>query len=311
MSQDEAPKTVADALSAVQRMQAQAAEQHKAQLAEFDQELERIRTSIANLQAQLTAVQESRDRADQAFEERAGGAHEEAYHLIFASLRRQAAQLAERNVAWTEAQRARDAKLARTLEEEGLKQALEDFQATERNPSVFDALPASYRDAAIAAHKANGEKLKSRLADLLQEPQVDAPAMAIDVVYAVDGDEEGGVAMLVTPVSEEVHSAWDGRDADLLTEVAGRVVQGLYSAAKGTPIEAGQAAYGGPQGLLAMEVELHPGMAATFQGKLADALKGVSGQATALAGAKVELTFTAVDVDRLLPPDGDEEADDA
>ena len=59
MSQDEAPKTVADALSAVQRMQAQAAEQHKAQLAEFDQELERIRTSIANLQAQLTAVQES------------------------------------------------------------------------------------------------------------------------------------------------------------------------------------------------------------------------------------------------------------
>jgi len=308
MTQDEAPNSVADALAAVQKMQEQAAEQHTSQLQEFDQELERIRTSIQNLQAQLEAVQQSRDAADQAFQQNGGGSHEEAYHLIFASLRKQASTLAERNVAWVEAQRARDAKVAKTLEEEGLAQAMEDFQATERNPGVFDALPASYRDAAIAAHKANGERLQKRLADLIQDPQVDADAIELDVVYAVDGDEEGGIAMLVTPVPEEVHAGWDGRDADLLTEVAARVVQGVYAAARGTEIESGQAAYGGHQGLLAMELELTPGLGDSFSARLADSLSQVAASAPSLAGAKVALSFTAVDVDRLLPPD-DEEAD--
>ena len=310
MTQDEAPRSVADALAAVESMQSQALEQHQKQLAEFDAEIERIQASITNLQAQLTAVQEGRDNADTAFQENGAGGHEEAYHLLFASLRRQSSLLAERNVAWTEAQRALDAQVRKTLEEEGLAQALEDYRATERNPEVLQSLPASYRDAAVAAHKANGERLKARMAELVSVPQVEADALELDVVYAVDGDEEGGVVMLVTPIPDDVHGAWASRDADLLTEVAGRIVQGVYTAVRGTAMESCQAAYGGHQGLLAMEMELPPGSADGFGPKLAEALGEVTSSTQGLEGAGVSLTFTAVQVDRLLPPDDVEEGDD-
>lgn len=308
MSQDEAPPNVADALAAVDRMREQALEQHRAQLTSLDEEMERLRSSIANLQAQLEAVEAHRAQADAAFED-AGGGHEEAYHLIFASLRRQASALAERNVAWTEAKRARDAKLADTLRDEGLEQALADYQATERNPQLLQSLPASYRDAAIAAHRANGERLKERLSDLFSVPQVQAETLSVDVVLAVDGDEEGGIVMLVTPVPEEVHAAWEGRDADLLTEVAGRIVQGLYTAIRGTSFEASQAAFGGHQGLIALEMEIPSSAVTGFADRLKATLEQTAGEAAALAGASVQLNYTIVEVDRLLPPD-DEEAED-
>lgn len=311
MTQDEAPRSVADALSEVERMREQALTQHKAQLTAFDEEVERLQASIDNLQAQLEAVKASRAQADAAFQERGGGSHAEAYHLIFAALRRQSSMLAERNMAWTEAQRARDAKLAEALAAEGLEQALQDYQAIERNPETLNALPASYRDAAVAAHEANGQRLRARLAELIVEPSVDAPDLSADVVLAVDGDPEGGVAMVVVPVPEEVHGAWESRDADLLTEIAGRVVQGLYTSIRGTSFEAAQAAFGGHQGLLALEIELPPGAADGFGERLQAALQQVCSDAESLAGAKVTLGFSRVEVDRLLPPEDESEDPDA
>jgi hypothetical protein len=106
-----------------------------------------------------------------------------------------------------------------------------------------------------------------------------------------------------------VQSRWAERDADLQTRLAATIVEGLYTALRGTPLEASEAAFGGHEGLLAMEVELTPEVVG-FEQRLRDAMGQALDAAADLAAARVQVALVQVGVDLLLPPDDDDEGAD-
>lgn len=310
MTQDQAANTVADALNVVKAQQEAARAQHASRLAEIDGEIERLVQSISNLQSQLNAVQLSRDELAAEGEAIDSAAVGDAYHGIFAVLRGQASKLAERTVLWTEAARAVAARRAEALADPETSTLVAEYeQFVNGGEAALAAVPASYRKVIEAHHATVSAQLEERLAALQELPQVQADELGFDVVAAVDADQEGGIAMIVTPVAAEVQTDWTSRDADLQTQVAARVVEGLYKALKAGGMGTSQAMFGGHQGLLALEVELPPGTAGHF----GDALRGAIEASLAsdeLKGARVAARVSSVDVDLLLPPE-DEEGDDA
>lgn len=308
MTQDEAPNSVAEALEAADGMRREAETRHQEQLTEFDGELSRLEQAVANLTAQLNAVRESRAQAEAAHVAAGTATSGEAYHLVFAALRRQAGQLAARNSEWVVAHRQLESKVSASLQEEGLAELVRDYEQAQRDSASLDSLPATYRQVVMDHHRSIEERLREKLAAVDSDPELSVAPLHLDVVVAVDGDEEGGVAMVVSPVPEEAHASWEGRDADLLTSVAARLVQSLYSSVSGTPFEGAQAAFGGHQGLLAMEFELQPEQVAAFRDSLVDSISTCMQSAGDLRGARLNVNVTTVPVDLLLPPEGEEGA---
>jgi hypothetical protein len=309
MSHDEAPPRVAQALAALETARRDQEERQKAQLASYDAEILRLNQAVANLQAQLAAVQQARLEAES---QRTDDSAEQGYHQIFQVLRSQAGQLAARGVAWIEAARALSARRADVLRNSDIAPLISEYEAFRRDVEpTLGALPASYRSVLLAHHEGIAGRLRHRLEGLAGDPEVHGTALQLDVVLSVDVDDEGGVAMIVTPVPEEVHSAWTQRDADLQTRVGARIVQGVYTALRGTPMESAQAMVGGHQGLLALEVEMSPGTTSTFGERLRAAIAQAVSDAPELRAARVEVTATLVDTELLLPPEGGEEGEDA
>lgn len=311
MSDEEAVQTVAGALSALEDLKRQQEEQHRKHIAELDSEIERIRQAVANMTAQLEAVQQSRVEAEANLGGREQELASEGYTRIFGALRSQASQLAERTVAWTESARAIAAKRAAAMQEPDFAQLISDFQAFQNDVQpTLASMPDSYRSVLEAHHAQLSEKLQARVSELEGRPEVHADDLRLDVVTAVDADAEGGIVMVVMPVTEEVNAAWSQRDADLQTLVASHVIQGLYRAVRGGPLEGIQAMAGGHQGLLALELELPQGHAEGFEPTLTAALGQALESAQDLTSAKLTFDVTSVAVDLLLPPE-DEEGDDA
>ncbi|MFK7931084.1 MAG: hypothetical protein AB8H79_23055 [Myxococcota bacterium] len=306
MTQDEAPNSVADALAAAENMRREAESRHQQQLSEFDEEVSRLEQAVANLTAQLDAVRESRAQSEAAHVAAGSASAGEAYHLVFATLRAQSDLLAARNDSWSAARRAIEAQVTASLHEGDLAELVSDYEDARKDSAALANLPATYRKVVMEHHQAIEDRLRDKLAALDKDPALDGEQIEIDVVVAVDGDDEGGVAMVVSPVPEEAHGAWEGRDADLLTAVAARLVQGIYTTVRGTEFEAIQAAFGGHQGLLAMEVELMPEQVAGFQETLVDAVDRIMSEASELRGARISVKVTPVPVDLLLPPEGEE-----
>jgi len=61
MAEDNAPRSVADALAEVTRRQGEEESRHQAELTEVDQEVESLKTAMANLQQQLEALAKFRE----------------------------------------------------------------------------------------------------------------------------------------------------------------------------------------------------------------------------------------------------------
>lgn len=297
-------ETVAAALQAVEAQRASAQAEAEARLAEFDAEISRLQRNIENLQAQIATLREARAQAhDQAQADPAWQA--EASRRIFGALRAQAGALAERTVAWVEATRALEARRAEALRSSEAAPLLEEYEQFRRDVEpTLASLPASYRSVLQAHHDQIKARLQVHLDAVGGHPEVDAPPLRLDVVFASDDD----IVMLLTPVAEEVHGRWNERDADLQTRVAATVVEGLYTALRGTAAEAAEAAFGGHEGLLAMEVELDPPLSGVGE-RLRAAVIQAFDAAADIAGSRVELNLVEVPVDLLLPDDEGEEAD--
>lgn len=298
MTESQATPSVADALRGFEALQQEAQERHQAQLAELDQEIARIQGTIDNLQAQLAAVQQSRERAAAAGAPAAGG----GYARIFKVLKAQSAALATRNGEWRTALEALEAQRRASLETDEMKAVVAEVEQfrKEVEPNL-DNLPGSYRQVPVAHHASQTEKLRAHLAAQPTVPSVEGDGVAFDLILAVDADEEGGVAMVVTPVPATVDD-WRERAADLHTLLAARIFEGIYTGLRGAALEATQAMHGPHQGLLAIEFELPPGHAEGVAEQLTASLSR-SMQADDLVAAKVEGRIVRLSVDLLLPPE--------
>lgn len=306
MADGSAARSVADALLEVERRQGEEVARHQAELAEVDQEVESLRTAMANLQQQLDALAKFREELSAKLESVSGGAPQRSYDAIFGALREQAQELSGRAAAVADVQRAREADLAQTLADADVKALLEEYEQFKLQVEpTLAALPDSYRDVIVKHHEEVKGKLRTSLGDKINTPaEVDAASMSLDVVVAVDAPQGvAEVVMLVLPVVEQVQTAWSDREEDLQTWVAARVMQATYHLCHSIGLAGAQAMYGGHQGLLAVEIELGAGDPEEVRNGLISTIDQVLNEAPELVAAHVAPRAHAVEVDHLFPPD--------
>lgn len=303
MSTHEQPGSVADALRALDQLRADAQARQQGRLAEVDEEIARLEESITNLQSQIATLQESRREIEQSDETAAipGGPQK-----LFEVLRAQASVLAQRAQAWSEAVAECEARKEQALQSPEIAPLVAEFQQfKEGGEAALAQLPPSYRKAIEEVHNKVRRELEGHLERLSEVPVLDVEPIKLDVVFSADE----GLVMLITPLSEQVYTQWASGSAGLDNRVAAKVVESLYSALRGTPVEAAEAMYGGHEGLLAMELEIPPDLEG-FPARLESAFEQVLGASAEIQGAKVNIQLVSVPIDLLLPGE-EEEGEDA
>jgi hypothetical protein len=303
------PQSLASALDEVSAWRAEAEQKTRTELAEVDQEIESLQTAMQNLQQQLDALRRFREevsrRDDRLADEQAG----RTYNAIFAALGSQAAALDARaeavNAAYAERNKALEESL-KDPEVAGLMNEYTQFK-TLVEPTLA-AMPESYRNLMLQHHEKQGRQLQDVLDRQRQTVvNVDAAPLGVEVVFAVDspaGTPE--VLMLVLPVPENVQTDWQKSPENLHTWIAARVVQGVYTACEAAGVSAPRAMYGGHQGLLAIEVEIH-GAKDDIGDRVKSAVDTAISTAHELTAAKVQVDARSVQVDNLLPPEDGQE----
>lgn len=311
MADESPPRGVADALTEVSRRRGEEEARHRAELAEVDQEVESLRTAMANLQQQLEALGKFREELVARLDSVSTGASQRTYEAIFQALREQAQALSGRAAVVADLMRSRRHALDETLEDEEIKGLLTEYQQFKEHVEPHIAsFPETYRAVLQGKHHEVQERLREALGDESAElPEVEGPALSADVVVAVDAPEGvAEVVMLVLPVIEHVQTAWAEREEDLQTWLAARAMQAIYQVCHAFGLPGAQAMYGGHQGLLAVEVELGAGEPAAVRAALSETLDRTFAQAPELRAAKVEVHAQPVNVDHLFPPEEESEA---
>jgi len=286
---------------------------NRSEIQDVDQEIENLRKAVANLQQQIETLRRSRDEIAKREEHLGDEEVERSYNAVFAALGDQSGALSKRAVAAADLEIGRNKAIESALADPSMADTVAGYQQfkTAFEPSLA-SMPESLRTPLRMAHEANTNKLRDHLANAkISSPELSGDALSVEVVYAVDAPEgTPEVVMLVLPVKEQVQTEWSSRREDLSTRVAARVIQGLYSAATAAGLNKARAAFGGHQGLLAVEMEI-AGAPADFSAKLQEELSRALGSARELAAAKLEVVAREVPVDHLLPPETATEAQNA
>lgn len=252
-------------------------------------ELEQVRRGVAEVEAAPSVQPLAAQRAREG---------------IVARLGTQAQALHGRALAVQQAEEARKAALEASLAAD--PEIGETWAAfTTFDPEALpDGLPESYRSALLEHHRSQGDRVRAWFATHDTGPvQLEGAApLKLDAVLAVDG-AHGAPALIsvVLPVSEQV--SLDGEDVsdDLQLQVAARAIQALCELAVAHDVSPTQVAYGGHDGLLALELEL-PAASDDLAARVRDALLARFAAAPELADAAVTFAATTVSMDHLLPP---------
>jgi hypothetical protein len=315
--QGTSPETGQEALSLAiileqaQGARATAATKYKNQLDEVDEEVQRIKEAIEDLQRQLTSLVGFRDELA---EQRVASEREHTQHAqdrIFELLESQATALRERSLTVAAGEVSRTSLITSRIKNSEMSSVLEDYTAGRDKLKDLEALPPSWRKSVLELHAQQGESLRTFVREVDPGPtQVDGPEIALDVIYTVNAPEgEPEVVSIVMPISEEVHTDWRARTEDIQLALAARVVQGVYEASHGIGLTRSHAAYGGHRGLLAVEMDIGIDHDRDLGELLSDAIGRALQDCRELRAANLKPRAIHVPVDYLLPPEA-EEADD-
>ena len=308
-------KTVAEALSAVDRWRTDEDARRIAELGEVAQEIKSLEAAVENLRQQLDALHTFRAELESKGSDLEALATQRAYQSIFEVLQVQAAAVEQRERELQAAAKKRDAELVEKVKQAGLESVLaevEEFRA--KRQEALAGVPASFRPILIDAHEKQVEQLRAVVLAASGGPAGAKPApIAVDLVFAIDAMDEGPeLIVVVSPVADTVQSQWIDRDDGLQTWLGARVAQALYQASMDVGFVGAQALSGGHMGLLAVELEL-----VGADARIGDALRRRLNEVAAspeLVGAGVSAVVREVSLDQLLPPDDaaeGEEGDDA
>lgn len=308
-----APRSLASALEEVAAWRSEQEGKAKAELAEVDSEIDSVRSAIANLTQQLEALRRFRDEVAQRTDVVGPEETARSYKAIFSALLSQQAALEARSAAVRARIDERDRALLSSLQDPAAASLVREYeQFRSAVAPTLAALPESYRAVLQAHHEGVTAKLRALVeAAGTSAVTVDEAPITLDVAVAMD-DAEGAppVLMMVVPATEAVNGRPGARPEDPQTWVAARALQGLYEACAAAGVAGAHAAYGGHQGLLAVEIEA-VGMDASFATQVTAAITRVAAAAKELQGAGVVIQPMIVPVDHLLPPESGEEATDA
>lgn len=300
-----APRTVAAALEDVAKWRSEASQKTKSEISDVDQELEKFQAAINSLQQQIEALRRSREeiaKKDGAFVEEEIG---RSYNAVFAALTEQMEAVRARATDLAESDSSRAEALAQAIKDPAIAALMTEY--TQFKTSVeptLKGLPESYRAVILQHHEGISVKLRAALEGAAGTPAaVDGPNLIVDAVYAVDAPEgTPEVLMMMLPVQEQVGTDWQGRSEDAQTWLAARVIQGVYTALQAAGLDKARVAFGGHQGLLAVEVEIG-GAKNDFGARLQEALVKALAGSKELAAAKITVNARELVVDHLLPPE--------
>lgn len=300
-----APRSVANALEDVATWRSEAGTKTKSELAEIDQEVENLHTAIKNLQQQIEALRKTREDVGKR-DSRVGDEEiTRSYNAVFAALIEQMEAVRSRASSLAEADTSRAQALAEALKDPAVASLMTEYSQfkTTVEPTL-KALPESYRGVIMQHHDGVAKRLRESLERVGGAVgTVDGHEIRVDAAFAVDApDGTPEVVMMILPVQEQVQAAWATRTEDAQTWIAARAVQGLYAALQGAGLHQARAAFGGHQGLLAIEVEVS-GAKLDIQQKIADEINKAIAGAKELAGAKITVVPRPMVVDHLLPPE--------
>lgn len=304
-------RSVQDALQDAARWRADQASRQKAEQIEVDQQLAELRLSLANLQEKLAALELFRATFDARGEALARDEVQRAHDGIFEALDAQRGALEARSVELVAAEARRAAMLESVIAESDLAPQLNEYRQFKQSVEpALASMPESYRRVVMGHHEKVVETLRSRVAELTGDPvHAEGPALALDVVFAVDAPE--GVPELlvvVTPVASQALERWQERPEDLQTRLAARVVQAIYEACFALGLEGVQVQSGGHRNLLALEADV-TGAPANLADELGRRLDAAFRGALELVAAKVTLTARGVHADQVLGPVDEEDGD--
>jgi len=302
-----AMQSVADALEGVANWRSEQEAQRQAEIVDVESQLEKLTAQLTELQGKIESLREFRAKIDE--RETDEGVVARSYDAIFAALLGQSAGLNDRALELAAAEEARNAQVLATLSKTDLAPLIQEYnQFKEQVEPTLAALPESYRGAIIGHHQGVVGRIRAQLAEALSEPiKLEAERIEFELVFGIDAPNGAPeLLVMVLPVPEAAYTDWSDRPEDLCTYVGARVVQAVYEASKQTGPVGAQAACGGHQGLLAIELDLE-GAKPDFAQSLLDSLKVVLMSAPELAAAGIGLTARQVDFDLLLPPELDEE----
>jgi hypothetical protein len=301
-------QSVTDALDAIERWAEDERAKMSSEIAEVDNEMAQLDAAILNLKQQHEAL--ARLRED--IVEKSGGSAaiaEKYYESIFTALVSQAHAANRRAELVQAAEAGQKAALAlamNTPEIAALQAECEQFRSTIE--PTLDSLPESYRGVLMSHHATVEAKLAEHMAKLEVGPvEVEGDILSLNLVYAVDpsvGEPE--ILTVVFPVEETVYVEWEDRPETILTRLATSVVQAIYQVCQDGGLSEPEGAFGGHQGLLAMEVDVLGASDGVVE-RLAEAVATSVGIDPGFSGAKIRLDAIRVEMDHLLPREEDEE----
>jgi hypothetical protein len=312
MSTTTTARTVATAMAEVQRWRADEDARAKAERVEVEQEIRNLQTAIQNLQSQLEALNKFGSELDGKKEALVAQELERAHAAVLGALQAQARDIGLRDQEVGRAQSARDAALAERLRQPDLASTVEEYRQfkTTVEPTIA-ALPESYRKVIHSHHETVAGRLREVVNAVHGAPlQVAGPVIDAEVVWAVDApDGAPELLVCIVPASDQVHAHWSDQDEGVQLWLAARVVQAVYEAAARTGFHRVHAMAGGHEGLLVLECDI-TGADQKFVDSFTERVSALLASAPELAGVKVKAAAVRVEMDVLLPPQG-EEVDDA
>jgi hypothetical protein len=274
----------------------------RAEVDGIDAELTRIATVREELERRERQLKARRDAI--ALEETALPATlaARARGTLIERLTTQARALHARGKRTAELREERERRLLATLHAQGLTRLFEEHARFETQASALDALPETYREALLAHHAAQGERLAAAREAADPGPvTLDAEPLELDVALAIDAPADGP-ALLSALFPVTARPPRRGQPASLDLHVALRVVEGLYSALLPFAPDA-RVVQGTHEGLVAIEIELPAAPPDAWWSRLLPGLAALWSEADDLAAARVVLRTVTLPASLLLPGD--------
>lgn len=311
-TQVQAPQ-LSSSLEAVRRWRAETEQDVTRQVKEIDEEEERLKASIAELQRQLKAVAALRDEVKDRFVQLDEEELERTRDAVVSGLAAEVALLEERALKYDLASSARQDSLTAVLDDPEVSALVEEYKQFVEAEPTLDLLPAGYRKAVLAHH----EGVKARLgpvfsaADAEADP-IDADPAGFTVLATLNPPEGRPEALaIIVPVPFDVYAKWSERAEDLYSLLAYRVV-GAVSA---TLAELGAASapvqYAPFEGRLAIQVWLGGhSLNGDVRASLDAAIAKLGASSAELAVARLSAGVVWLPPEAIVAEDDEEEEDD-
>lgn len=222
------PKLIVE-LEKIQKWRKERLANHQRYLGEIDEEDNRLRQKLAELERKLKANSQLREQVLNQLRKLPLEEGQRSHAALKEALLEDRELLEKRAAALTHVLELRRVELQRQLADPEVAKAIEEYEKFQEVRPTLDVLPASYRTVIESHHRILEEKLRPlfELADGIGV-DLDTPPTSVGIVASLDPEEGPPAAFaLLVPVDFEVYRDWINRQEDLSAQLAYRSVAAI------------------------------------------------------------------------------------